>query len=364
MSIKIRTPPINTIHIILCLVFLYSCSLITPERKFNGLTTSSPPQISVDAITGEHSVEIDVLTYNVAALPWPIRRNRTAALQLIGQELAALRATGNEPDIILLQEGFRGSTRRLVQQSGYPNWVQGPSRRHRSERYSQRASPEFRNGRSFFKGERIGKIMNGGLHILSNFPITASEAVPFHRSECAGFDCGANKGVLWAQLDIPGVPQPIQFLTLHFNARNASGVSEARSLEAYDLQFNHSVEMTRRLVDPALPFVFGGDFNSKHSTDRLGAIMDATNGGSALVHTYCLQDTSGCDLNIGETGEQPWLETQDWQGWADGATVKMKPILVEHWFSEPHPDAPKIKGRTTLSDHDGLFVRYRLSWYP
>ncbi len=62
--------------------------------------------------------------------------------------------------------------------------------------------------------------------------------------------------------------------------------------------------------------------------------------------------------------DEPWLDTNDLQGWASGSRVKVKAIMVEALFDEPHPEAPKIKGNNNLSDHDGLLVRYRLSWIP
>jgi hypothetical protein len=48
-----------------------------------------------------------VMTYNVEGLPWPIRSGRGDKLKAIGRELAAMREKGVEPDVVLLQEGFR-----------------------------------------------------------------------------------------------------------------------------------------------------------------------------------------------------------------------------------------------------------------
>src|SRR5258705_3245092 len=74
------------------------------------------------------SAEVSVLTYNIRGLPWPFATGRATALKKIGRELAVLRAEGRQPDIVLIQEGFRGEVADLVKASGYRYWVQGPTR--------------------------------------------------------------------------------------------------------------------------------------------------------------------------------------------------------------------------------------------
>ena len=64
------------------------------------------------------TAEISVLTYNVRGLPWPIARGRGAALREIGAELAQMRREGREPDVVLIQEGFRAEMADLVKASG------------------------------------------------------------------------------------------------------------------------------------------------------------------------------------------------------------------------------------------------------
>ena len=209
-----------------------------PEASLPQQAVTATPEIKYDARTGENYTEIDVLIYNVAALPWPIRKNRTQAMALMAEGLLKARHEGVEPDIVLIQEGFRKGTRELLENGGYPNWVRGPATKDRRGKFSSRATPEFIKGRRFFKGEKIAKIMDSGLYVLSNFPIRKKVTSPFYSGECAGFDCGSNKGVLWAEIEVPGMPGYLQMFTTHLQSREAAGVSMERSLTAYSLQID------------------------------------------------------------------------------------------------------------------------------
>ncbi len=153
---------------------------------------------------GPHSTEISVLTYNVRGLPWPLASGRAKALKAIGAELAAMRRNGRQPDVVLIQEGFRGEIGDLVEASGYRYWARGPSRTQRASG----AGPE--NGRRYAvvrypsSGEGWGKFTGAGLHVLSDAPITDVEDTPYRY--CAGLDCLANKGVMLARLTFRARP--------------------------------------------------------------------------------------------------------------------------------------------------------------
>ncbi len=345
-----------------------ACATRISEAPVPQSASLSSPEIVVDPASGEHSLEIDVLIYNIAALPWPIRSNRAKATKLIGDELAAMRARGEQPDIVMLQEAFRSSVKHLVRRSGYPNWVRGPLVGDKMPDYSDRAPEEFKKGRSFWKGERIGKIMDSGLYILSDWPILGKSTQPFFRKECAGFDCGANKGTLAVGIDVPGMPGYLQMFTVHMNAGpSATGVSKERSLMAHQLQLDHINEAMNAGVNTDEPLIFGGDFNMKQARERFdyaasdrGQLDDII-----LVRHYCVVVApDDCDVRMAIESDEPWLDTQDWQASRSGTQVEIEPILVDILYDEERPDAPKIKGRRTLSDHNGLLVRYRLSWRP
>ncbi len=350
------------------LLVLSVCATRLPEPSVPQSNITAPPEISINPDTGEHSTEIDVLIYNIAALPWPLRSNRAKATKLIGAELAAMRKRGEQPNIVMIQEGFRSSIKRMIELSGYPNWVRGPKASDKMPDFSDRAPEDFKKGRSFFKGERIGKIMDSGLYILSDWPILGKTSQPFYRYECAGFDCGANKGMLAVGIQVPGMPGFLQMFTIHMNAGGTTtGVSEERSLTAHSLQIDHLNETMKEGVDVEQPLIFGGDFNMKQARERMGYVERDREQVEdiKLVQHYCVVIVpSECDVRMEYESSEPWLETQDWQAWRSGKQVKVKAILVDNMFEEERSDAPKIKGRRTLSDHNGLLVRYRLSWKP
>ena len=243
-----------------CLLILFSgllasaCSsqLRYPDLPQTGVTRA--PKVTLDEITGTASMEITVLIYNVCGLPWPIGCGKTSrdtdengkriptqcfrssALKDIGDKLAEMRRHGTEPDIIMLQEAFISTSAEIPERGGYPNWVTGPGRKDLGPTHSERASEEFISQRSFWKGEKSGKGQSSGLLLASNFPIVELFNHPFNQWECGGLDCLANKGLLVAELEIPGLPDHLMLATAHFNSRGASRVSNDRSLTAHNLQ--------------------------------------------------------------------------------------------------------------------------------
>jgi hypothetical protein len=62
-----------------------------------------------------------------------------------------------------------------------------------------------------------------------------------------------------------------------------------------------------------------------------------------------------CDVQLSWDGDEPWMDTQDLQGFESGRQVRVKPVRLEAMF-----DAPQ-DGKM-LSDHDGYLVTYELSW--
>ncbi len=363
------------------LIFLMICvsacgSFRLPETALPQISTVDEPEIIFDPVSGEYSTEIDVLTYNVAALPWPIRKNRTTALALIGESLKEVRANGVAPDIILLQEGFRRGTKKIIQNAGYPNWVRGPNSKDRVRRdgkvlkYSERAPEKFKKGRKLFKGETTGKVLGSGLYVLSNWPIIKKSTQPFYSRECAGFDCSANKGVLWAEIKVPGMPGHLQLFNTHLNSNGSTtGVDAERTFTAYKLQFDHLDEFLQSVWTEEHPMIFGGDFNAKGSQERLDYISSLSERVSSrrpeivrLTHEYCKSEPITCKTFLNSKGETPWLDTQDWQGFSSGHKVTVTPIQIIDVDNDIVEEAPEIRGEKTLSDHGAVWVRYRLSW--
>jgi endonuclease/exonuclease/phosphatase family metal-dependent hydrolase len=293
------------------------------ERRMMDFTAVAPDH-SVSAFA-ERTAELSVLTYNVRGLPWPVALRRGAALQEIGRELAQLRAEGRQPDVVLIQEGFRAEMAELFRASGYRYWVQGPP--------------------------RGGKLTGGGLHILSDAPVVDVRMMAY--TACAGFDCLANKGAMLARLAPEGAPGPIEILNTHLNSRHASRAPARDALQAHNRQTDQLFAFINAERDPSLPLLVGGDFNVKGAPARYDHAAAARP--YKVVSEFCSEPGSGCGAGASDTGAQPWLRSQDLQAFAGEPDVTVRPVAVATLF-----DAASPGGR--LSDHDGYLVRYQMRW--
>ena len=331
------------------------------------------PEVIVDEATNTASMEISVLIYNVAGLPWPtgcgkysreadengkrypITCSRSKGVRNIGDILGRLRGIGLEPDIIMLQEAFVPASLEVPERAGYPNWVAGPGPNDLAPEYSDRADHNFLAERSFWKGEKLGKRQSSGLLIASNFPIIEHLNFPFYQWECAGFDCLANKGVLLVRIRIPGLPDPLEVITTHYNAKKASGVSLERAHTAHRLQVDATAEFLNSHSVREFPLVWGGDLNMRQSEDRIRYFVEQAGESLNEVSSWCLKNPAACDVKIRSDSEMPWFEYQDLQGWSSGQRVTVKPVRIEEVFDEPADGV-------MASDHPGFIVIYRLSW--
>jgi endonuclease/exonuclease/phosphatase family metal-dependent hydrolase len=334
---------------------------------------SRSPEVTIDTATGTASMEITVLIYNVAGLPWPLGKGkssrdtdadgkripiagkRSSALKEIGDTLGELRSEGMEPDIILLQEAFISASAEIPKRGGYPNWVAGPGRKDLGPKHSDRASEEFIADRKFSKGEKSGKGESSGLLLASNFPIIELFNHPFKQWECGGFDCLANKGLLVAELEIPGLPDHLMVATTHFNSRGASGVTGERALAAHNLQVDDANEFLLNLGKDDMPFIWGGDLNMRHADDRFEYFVARSGDKLNEVSSFCVDPSNDCEVRIQWDTDTPWYETQDLQGWVSGSRISINPFQVEALFDEPEDGIMP-------SDHNGLLVHYRLTW--
>ena len=323
-----------------------------PKPPLRVMACAAAPPVAVTASDdgSERVATLSVLTYNLEGLGWPARSGRAKELKEIGARLNAMRADGSGPDVILFQEMFSPAAKRAVAASGYPAIVPGPRRTTprtggQGERMPGSAKP--------LKGEVGIRMLGGGLAIASRYPIVDHAAEAYGRRACAGFDCLANKGVMLARIYLPGVPVPVDLYNTHMNSRGASGVAETRDREAHARQALRASEFIANTENLAHPLIFGGDFNMRHSEARweeFSAYHPLT-----LVHDTCINPASGCDVRMSWDGDEPWMDTQDLQFFAEGAQVSLRPIRVEAMF-DGRPDSPR------LSDHDGFLVTYELRW--
>lgn len=337
--------------IVLALLFLPGCA-DSIGLRFDPCVAPAELPVIRTAADGRDFLDLSVLIYNVEGLPWPARKNRGPQLDRIGDELARLRAAGQAPDIVMLQEAFTRRAAKIGVRAGYPNIASGPAAGDRA-RHSADLPERFIRDRRFWKGERAPKLLNSGLFILSDYPIISLETEPFSRHACAGFDCLANKGVMRARMWIPGMPDPIDVLTTHMNSQRAARVDLERAHAAHRYQTDESADFLSLTRDDRNPMIFGGDFNMRNAPGRLDYFTYGKP--HRIVRHYCTVVVSDCDVRMSWDGDAPWLDTQDLQFFDSGATVKLRPIRAESMFD-------RVENGRKLSDHDGYMVTYRLSW--
>jgi len=305
-----------------------------------------------DSEMGMRSLELRVLTYNVEGIPWPIRTSdRAGALRRIGDRLGEMREAGEAPHIVLLQEAFISAVDDLIARAGYANFVRGPTASDAPAATSPYI-PAALTERKHFRGESLGKWINSGLYILSDFPILEKVAQPFSRAACAGWDCMANKGVLYADIAVPGLPVPLQVFTTHLNSRGDTGVSLKRSLLAHNAQADELHALVSRRADPAFPTIFAGDFNTKGAPERFNHF--ARDGRFPIVRQICAVERR-CPISLPLEGKRPWLGAQDLQGFFQRKDLEIHPVEAEIVFEAG-------KGPDRLSDHDAYMVTYELRW--
>lgn len=310
------------------------------------------PTITIDPRTQTRSITLAVVIYNVAGLPWPIRSGTGSAMKRIGTAFES-EFSRERPELLLLQEAFVPSSIRLPSRAGYRNFVLGPSRSARSTLPREALDQEFLDGRRRGKGERSAKLLNAGLVLATEYEISALSVEPFGPRNCAGFDCMSNKGLMLVRINIPGVPAPLFILNTHLNARGASGVSRERSRYAHNRQVDDLIMLLERDWRGQGPLIYAGDFNTRNAPSRF-EYKDSRLPGE-LAHRFCHANRDRCQVKKAWDNDEPWTRTQDLQGYADGAGIRIEPIEIAALFDHP------VDGKM-LSDHNALRVKYRISW--
>ena len=298
--------------------------------------------------------DVSIMSYNVHGLPWPLTRGRAGALRKIGARLAAMRAEGDQPHLVLLQEAFTHDAKAIAREAGYPYAVRGPGRSDRQRARPDALEAQFVRAKNKLKGEGDGTFEDSGLLVLSDYPIIDVKRMPYSRFACAGYDCLANKGVLLVRVAVPGAVKPLTVVDTHMNSRGASGVPPLRSDAAYALQAEELRDFVRANIPADVAAVVAGDFNIKQDAYRRAMI---TGGGgvlngaedairSALSGNAALDDKAEVET-IADHGA-------DWLFARGGAGTR---LTLEH-VSVPFGKEPSGK---SLSDHYGYVVHYSLS---
>ena len=295
---------------------------------------------------------LSVMTYNVKGLPWPIASGRAAAIDEIGARLHRAREQGVQPNVIMLQEAFGDTAQRIADRAGYRFVAMGPDAAEQARYRFSAPIP-----RDWSRGENIGKSLNSGLAILSDFPLSDVETLAFGDQACAGFDCLANKGVMKASVDVPGYVAPVQLFNTHLNSRKASGVEIGKANRAFRRQLMIAARFVDDATDIASPMIIAGDFNIGKDNERRATFASLSTSGR-LPEFIALENASGSHAISARL-------IRDQRQWDDmTATVRRSKDLI---FADPalKPVDAHVRFGTeadgsSLSDHVGYQIDYAL----
>jgi endonuclease/exonuclease/phosphatase family metal-dependent hydrolase len=283
-------------------------STFDSSSEFNGYLPVVPRPAPPG--TGPSSSRLHVVSYNIKGLPGILvgPRYKSRRYSIIGARLAERGVAA--PDVVLLQEGFSGDTRKLIELSGFPHVSRGP-----------RASPFFG--------------VDSGLYILSRYPIVAEDQMTFGSENCQRWDCFANKGAQFVRIVVPGLPVLLEVFNTHLQAGRDNSPSRARQVELL-------VDFYRRNHVAGNPVIFGGDFNFRPLVDRDAYDAFVLGTGLGSSGRFCLD--RGC-ARPGNAGTQGiWEDSVDHQFYSLDSTVPITPVRLERRLGEP------VEG-SRLSDH-------------
>jgi endonuclease/exonuclease/phosphatase family metal-dependent hydrolase len=301
--------------------------------------------------------DLSVMSYNVHGLPWPIATGRAQALKAIGNRLAKMRARGDQPHLVLLQEAFTPDAKAIARRAGYPYAVTGPTRSDRAETPVDSTAQRFTEGDRALKGEGDGAFEDSGLLVLSDYPVLGVKRMPYARYACAGYDCLANKGAVLVRVKLPGAAQPLSVIDTHMNSRRASGVPHTRSDTAYGWQAEELRAFVSGNVPAAAPAVIAGDFNIGSTAYRRAMI---TGGGGVLPGAAdALRTALGEGLKLPDPSAAQAIvrKGKDWMFARGGCSTQLKLASVAVPFGR-EPDGK------SLSDHFGYVAHYTVENAP
>ncbi|WP_420138994.1 endonuclease/exonuclease/phosphatase family protein [Sphingomonas sp.] len=305
--------------------------------------------------------QLSVMTYNVEGLPWPVRTDRTDAEQAIGQKLHALRQRGVQPHILVLQEAFTDSAKAIATEGGYRYIANGPARDDAGAPPTTAADRQFMSGARMMAGETVGKWVDSGLRIASDYPILAVRRMAYPSYACAGLDCLANKGALAVEIAVPGLPQPVVVVATHMNSRAAAGVSFDRSFYAYRRQVDALGHFIASAAPASWPLIVAGDFNAGQGANRRAYLVQSAahwrpQAGMSVAMNECLAQQS-CTKSNAPDIQFSFRRERDWQFFSPGTGVGLRVAGLNATFGHDAHGA-------MLSDHVGYMADYAVSAKP
>jgi endonuclease/exonuclease/phosphatase family metal-dependent hydrolase len=164
--------------------------------------------------------------------------------------------------------------------------------------------------------------------------------------------------VLLVTVRVPGAASPVDIVTTHLNSRRSSGVSDARSLYAYQRQVAAFSEFLNRWHDPSYPLIAAGDFNVGTASPRWHALRAqiAFWPDGALVRNAISQvaaRSAAEGIPMPRDTAAIMRRGADWQFFTSGLRARISAIAVSVPFG-------READGSMLSDHIGYVSQFSL----
>lgn len=297
---------------------------------------------------GRSAMQLRVLLWNVEGLPWPIRGGREAKLTRIADWIAKRRAAGLGPDILILHKAFTPDASRIAVAAGFHTILPGPALDQRRELAAAPPPADYADAARWWKGERIGKWLDGGLYVATDLPAMGAISTSFGADSCAGYDCLSNKGAQFLAIRLPGAPEPLAIFNTHRNSREPAKVGIERAETAHLLQTRENDAFLAKFVAPDAAMIAAGDFNNYRAGDRSGRF--ATDPEFRLVGKGAGFAARPAPMS----DSAAWKQAYDLIGYRSNDRLSVEPLAIATLFDGKH--GPR------LSDHDAQYIVFRISW--
>jgi endonuclease/exonuclease/phosphatase family metal-dependent hydrolase len=270
------------------------------------------------------TTDLHVMSYNIKGLPNAVLSDeyRDSRYPLIGRLLSS-RQKADSPAIVLLQEAFSDQTKALLDAASYPHLAVGP-------------------------GARSMLGVNGGLYILSRYPIEKTAIRAFGEGNCLSWDCLSNKGVQMARIRVPGLPRPLEVYNTHLQAGREDTPTRRRQVKIL-------LDFYKEQHEAGNPVIFAGDFNFRPGLGQQSFLDFVKGTGFSHAGKICLD--RGCAKGTDDGWHGIWHRAVDHQFYSMAGPVEIEPVSVERSYREPVENHK-------LSDHPAHEVRYRLKFKP
>jgi hypothetical protein len=316
------------------------------ERRADCYDPAALPQ--VETLAGDRqAMRLRVLLWNVEGLPWPIRSGREPKLAAIADWIAKRRKAGLGPDVLILHKAFTPEASRIAAAAGYANILPGPALDDKRQLPTVTPPPGYADAARWWKGEGMGKWLDGGLYVATDLPVIDQARDAFGADSCAGYDCLSNKGGLALRVAIPGAPKPLTLFNTHRNSREPAKVGIARAEASHRLQTQENDALLAAFGGTGA-MIAAGDFNNYRAGDKTGRF--ATDAAFRLA----AKGPGFAARAAPMTDARAWTEAYDLLGFRSSDALTVEPLAVATLFDGVH--GPR------LADHAAQYVVFRLSW--